>query len=438
MPSLVRAASGDYDVAIVGAGAAGLSAAQKIVAAGRRCILLEASSQPGGRIAVGKRASGAVFDKGANRLSAGQRDPLIAIAKKAGLHLYTPPAGKRLYVGEREARDNEYDDFTAALGRTSRTISAVAELGRDVAASRALPDLGEWQGTVSFTLGPLTCGKDLDEVSTVDLSKLEERYDDAMIREGTSMLLAAAAKPLEIETDAVVRSIDLSTRGRVGIETSKGTVSARSVIVTASTGVLAAGRIRFYPSLPSSVSDAFVKLSLGTRERAVFELPGNPYNFAADERVIFKTGDTRSLMFTMRPNGSNLVYADFGGRFGRELSEAGDKAIADFIMKQLADHFGNGKSADIGKLDVVRWSREPYVMGGIAAAAPGANGSRQTLTQPVGDRLFFAGEATHEVLWGTVAGAAISGERASGQALSYLGVSDAPTTTTAPALKKKR
>ncbi len=46
-PYLARAASGDYDVAIVGAGAAGLTAARKIAASGRRCIVVEAASRGG-------------------------------------------------------------------------------------------------------------------------------------------------------------------------------------------------------------------------------------------------------------------------------------------------------------------------------------------------------------------------------------------------------
>src|SRR6185312_6611408 len=226
-PNIVRAASGEYDVAIVGAGAAGLSAARKIAASDRRYVVLEAAGGAGGRIASAPRVSGAIYDKGANRFSAPKRNPLVALALASRLKTYDPPAGKRLYIGEREARDNEYDDFTAALGRTSRTIAAVAELGRDIAVSRALPDLGEWQGTVDFALGPLLCGKELDEISTVDLSRLEDRYDDVMIRQGTNALIAAIAKPLEIQSNTIVQRIDITNRGRVEIETNRGTVGAK-------------------------------------------------------------------------------------------------------------------------------------------------------------------------------------------------------------------
>jgi monoamine oxidase len=439
VPLSARCASAEYDVAVIGAGAAGLTAARKIKTAARSVVVLEAAGGPGGRIASAPRVSGAVYDKGANRFSAPERNPLVKLARTERLTLYDPPVGKRLYIGDREARDNEYDDFTAALGRTSRTIAAVAELGRDIPASRALPELGDWQGAVSFALGPLPHGKELDEISAVDLSRLEDRYDDVMIRQGTNTLISAIAKPLEIQTNAIVQRVDITNRGRVEIETNRGTVGARAAIVTVSTGVLGAGRIRFTPALPAPLLDTIGKLSLGTRERAVFELPGNPFRFNSDERVIFKTADTRTLMFTMRPGGTDLVYADFGGAFGRELSAAGDSAVADFVTTFMSEHFGGGKKiASVGKVDVVRWSREPYVLGGTSSAAPGAGGSRRVLMQPLHERVFFAGEAAHETLWGTVAGASLSGERAAELALNYLAASEKPAPPPARETARKK
>ncbi len=436
-PAISRAASGEYDVAVVGAGAAGLSAARKLAAGNRRVIVVEAASRPGGRVSSAARPSGAIYDKGANRFSAPRRNPLIAVAREAKLGIYDPPAGKRLYVGDREARDNEYDDFTAALGRANRTIAAVAELGRDIAASRALPELGDWQGTVLFLLGPQPHGKELEAISALDLSRLEERHDDVMIREGTAALMQAAAKPLEIEFNTAVQAISLGGRG-VQLATDRGAVSARTAIVTASTGVLGSGRIRFTPGLPQPVADAINKLSLGTHERVIFELPGNPYRFNADERVVFKTKDARGAMFTMRPNGRDLVYADFGGDLARELWKAGDGAIADYVAKELAARFGGGTRPEIGRIDVTRWSAEPFVFGGNSAASPGAGASRRALIQPVHERLFFAGEAAHETMWGTVAGAALSGERAAEQALAYFANAEKPAPASARETTRKK
>jgi monoamine oxidase len=421
LPAL--SASGDYDVAIIGAGAAGIAAGRRVAQAGKSCVILEAGDRAGGRIASAALPSGTIYDRGAHRFSAPSRNPLVAIARAERLKLYEPSPGRRLYVGAREARDGEYDDFTASLRRANRTIAAVAELGRDIAAARALPELGDWLGTVAFVLGPLTSAKDLEDVSTVDLSRAEDRPDDVMIREGTAALMAAAGKSLAIELNTAVQRVDMGGRGRVELGTTRGTLIARTVIVTASTNVLASDRLRFSPSLPASIASSLGKLSLGTYERAIFELPGNPYRFGADERIIFKTDNSKAVMLHTRVGGSDLVYADLAGRFGRELANAGEAAVAAFIADEFAARFGEGVKQSIGKIELTRWSKEPWVQGGFSTAAPGAAASRRTLMQPIYDRVFLAGEAAHETLWGTVAGAALSGERAADAALRYLGPS---------------
>jgi monoamine oxidase len=421
LPAL--AASGEYDVVIVGAGAAGIAAGRRIAPTGKSYVILEAASRAGGRIASASLPSGAVYDRGANRFSAPSRNPLVAIARAERLKLYEPSPGRRLYVGAREARDGEYDDFTASLRRANRTIAAVAELGRDIAAARALPELGDWLGTVAFVLGPLNCAKDLEDVSTIDLSRAEDRPDDVMLRDGTDALMAAAGKSLVIELNTPVQRVDMGGRGRVELGTSRGTLTARTVIVTASTSVLASDRLRFSPSLPAQITAAVARLSLGTYERAIFELPGNPLRFGADERIIFKTNNAKSIMLHTRVGGSDLVYADLAGRFGRELANAGEAAVAGYIAGEFAARFGEGVKQSLGKIELTRWSKEPWVQGGFSAAAPGAASSRRALMEPIADRVFLAGEAAHETLWGTVAGAALSGERAADAALRYLGPS---------------
>ena len=59
-------ASGETDVAIIGAGAAGIAAARKVAAAGRRFTLIEASDRVGGRCVTDTRTFGVPFDRGAH------------------------------------------------------------------------------------------------------------------------------------------------------------------------------------------------------------------------------------------------------------------------------------------------------------------------------------------------------------------------------------
>ena len=430
-------ASGEVDIAIIGAGAAGIAAARRVAAARRSYALLEASGKIGGRVASGARVFGVEHDRGAHRLSSSGRNPLVALGRLEGLRLYDPSPARRLNVGAREARDNEYDDFTAAVRRASRAIAAAGEAGRDIAAARALPDLGDWQATVAFVLGPLFCSKDLDEVSAVDFGRAEDRSDDLVCREGLGSLIAAAAKPLTVELGRPVRRIESWGRGRVTLDTTRGAIRARALIITASINVLLSGSLRFDQPLPKHVANALAALSLGTYDRVVLELPGNPFKMADDQRLIFQTRDARSMALIGRVGGTDLAYAELTGNLGRDLSNAGEAAMVAFVGDFIAAQYGADARKRIGRTEAVRWSKEPWIRGGNSAAAPGGGASRKVLAEPVHDRIFFAGEAVHETWWGTVAGAWVSGERAATAALRYIGVTP-PSGTAVPTESKKK
>jgi len=418
-PALAQtgAVSGDVDVAIVGAGAAGIAAARRVAAAARSYLLLEANNRIGGRIWSGPSTLGVAHDRGAHRVSASGRNPLVSLGRLAGLKLSQPAPFRRLYVGGREARDSEYDNFTAARHRASRAIVAAGEAGLDLAAARTLPDLADWRGTVSFVLGPFGTTKDLEEVSTVDFARADDQSDELICAGGLGRLIAAAADPLRVELSAPVTRIDARGRGSITIETERGSVRADSVVVTVSTNVLNGGAIRFEPGLPKRTADALAGLTLGIRERLIFELAGNPFGFADDQRVIFKSNDGRAIGLIGRAGGTDLAYAEFCGRFGLEIANAGEGAMRDFVAETLVSHFGAESKKFMGRSEAVRWSRERWVLGAGSVAAPGSGNNRRALGEPVHERIFLAGEALHESWWGTVAGAWISGERAADAAL---------------------
>jgi monoamine oxidase len=412
--------SGDVDVAIIGAGAAGIAAARRVASAGRTYAVLEARSRIGGRIWSEAGTLGVVHDRGAHRISASGRNPLVSLGRLAGLKLTQPAPFRRLYVGTREARDHEYDSFTAALHRASRAITAAGEAGLDLAAVRTLPDLGDWQRTVAFVLGPLETSKDLEEVSTVDFARAEDQPDELVCAGGMGRLIAAAAQSVRVELAAPVTRVDSRGRGSITVETSRGSVRAESVILTASTGALNAELIRFEQPLPKRTVDALAGLSLGTHDRLIFQLPGNPFDFAADQRAVFKTNDGRTIALVGQVGGTSLAYAEFSGRFGREIADAGVVAMANFVGEVLVSHFGAESKKQMGRFEAMRWSREPWILGGNSVAAPGSGANRRLLAEPIHDRIFLAGEALHESWWGAVAGAWVSGERAADAALKEI------------------
>jgi monoamine oxidase len=107
-----------------------------------------------------------------------------------------------------------------------------------------------------------------------------------------------------------------------------------------------------------------------------------------------------------------------------------------FAVEWLGKLYGSDAAAAVKKSSATRWNASPFIQGAMSAAVPGAQGSRRALAEPVGC-MYFAGEATHETLWGTIDGAWESGERAAEAALRRIGAlrdtaPDTPTGTTRP------
>ena len=90
-----------------------------------------------------------------------------------------------------------------------------------------------------------------------------------------------------------VRFIDYNARAGIEVRTARGSLTAKAVIVTASTGVLLDNRIKFDPELPRRHQDALERLSLGSYDHIALELPGNPLRYS-DEVVFEKSNSTRT------------------------------------------------------------------------------------------------------------------------------------------------
>ena len=410
-------ASGETDVAIVGAGAAGIAAARKVAAAGKRFALVEASDRIGGRCITESRTFGVPFDRGAHWIHMPDINPVAKLSARAGLDIYPAPPGQKLRIGRRYAREGEMEDYLATIVRANRAIQEAARGKTDVACGKALPkDLGDWRPAVEFVLGPYGCGKTLDEISAVDFARALERDVDAFCRQGFGALLAKLAVELPVQLDTPVTRI-ASGRSAAEVTTARGVIYARAVVVTASTGVLAGNKIKFAPDLPKRHQEAISKLTLGSYDHVAIELKGNPLALANDDLVFEKATGQRTAALLANVSGTPLCLVEVAGKLGRDLSGSGEAALLDFATGWLAELYGADVKKAIGRTAVTRWNAEPWVLGAFSSAAVGAQGSRKILMEPVHGRLFLAGEAVHETLWGTVGGAWESGERAADAAL---------------------
>jgi hypothetical protein len=171
----------------------------------------------------------------------------------------------------------------------------------------------------------------------------------------------------------------------------------------------------------------------------VLELPGNPLGLHQDELVFEKSENARTAAMLANVSGTNLCHVNIAGRFGRDLSAQGEAAMVAFALDWLTGLYGTDMKKAVKRTQATRWDSAPWVLGASSAAAPGAQSARRVLMEPLRDRLWFAGEAVHETLWGTVNGAWESGERAAEAALKKAGLlKEAPEPQRKPARPRQR
>ncbi len=413
--------TGAFDVAIIGAGAAGIAAARRLAAGGRRVIVLEAAGEIGGRCLTDTATFGVPYDRGAHWLYSPDLNPVAKIATQSGLDIYPAPPGQRIRIGRRYAREGEMEELLANIVRANRAIADAARGRSDVSCAQALPkDLGDWRATIEFMLGPYQCGKDLADVSAADLARVAERDSAVFCRQGLGALIAKLGAGLPVQVSTPVNRLVSTPRG-VELDTAKGQIEARAAIVTVSTNVLAAGKIKFQPELPKRQADAAVRLRLGSYDRIALELSGNPLGLRADEVVFEKAAANRTASIFANVSGTTLCTVDVAGGFGRDLAAEGQAAMIDFALDWLGALYGGEIKGAVKRRHATRWDDEPWTLGAMSAAAPGAQPARRVLMEPLNNRIWFAGEAVHETLWGTVGGAWDSGERAADAVTKALG-----------------
>jgi monoamine oxidase len=428
----------EADIVVIGAGTAGIAAARRVLAANRKVVVLEATGQIGGRCLTDSTTFDAPFDRGARWIHNPDTNPMIKLARGAGLDVVPAPLGQKIRIGRRNARAGEVEELLATLVRANRAIDDASRGKVDVSCASALPkDLGVWAATVEFLLGANATGKDLKEISAIDKIRAQDRSAALACRQGLGTLIAKLGDgvPVSLATPAT----RLSWSGRdVTVETQAGKIAARAAIVTVSSDLLTSGALKFAPDLPKRILDAASKVSLGSYDHVALQLPGNPLGLSRDDVVIEQAKDARTAFMIANMGGSSLCSIDVAGSFGRDLSAQGEAAMVAFAVEWLTKLFGSDVAKAVKKSSATRWNAAPFARGAMSAASPGGQSSRKILMEPVGS-LFLAGEAAHETLWGTVDGAWESGERAAEAALRKIGaIRDPEPDRPARAAKKRK
>ncbi|HJZ20637.1 MAG TPA: NAD(P)/FAD-dependent oxidoreductase, partial [Bradyrhizobium sp.] len=399
------------DVAIIGAGAAGLGAAHALENSGLSVIVLEARDRVGGRAHTIMAAPDITFDLGCGWLHSADRNTFVEIAGRLNFEVdkTRPPwrlQNDAVFPPEQRA------EFIAALDafyeRADEAANEAKKSGQDRAANLFLEPGNRWNPMID-AISTYINGCELDQVSILDMDAYEDTGINWRVRHGYGALVAAYGASCPLVFNCNVTRIDHSGK-RLRIETSLGTLEAGKAIVTVPTNLIADEAIRFHPALPEKV-DAARGLPLGLADKVMLALD-EPESLPKDGNLRGATMRTAMGSFHLRPFGQPCIEGFFGGRFACELEDAGDGAIAAHSIDEIARLLGNDYRRKLKPLSESHWAHDTFARGSYSHALPGHAGKRAVLAAPVNGRLFFAGEATSPNFFSTAHGARDSGERA--------------------------
>jgi monoamine oxidase len=410
----------DADVIIIGAGAAGIAAARDLRRHGVDSLILEARDRPGGRAQTIALAGQAV-DIGAHWLHAADANALVSQAKRLGLRLSEAAQEPLLMTRAGTRADPEsYAAFMCRWESVYDAMTAHPANGPAMAADAVFSQMGDmpsrFDDTIRFLHGPFDSGVGLETIDAGDFAAAEDD-SDLFVEGGYGALILRLARGLAIHYETPVTRIDWSGAG-VRVETPRGTLSARAVLVTAPLPLLQSETIRFAPQLPLETLRAIHALRPALYEHVVLSWPDHPFADAVNRLVAFE-GDARdNLGMLANIDGAHLHYADIGAQTVAACPDPRDRA--GYVREFLTARFGSRALARCDVLAASDWAGDPWTGCAWMYAPVGAYGARAALRAPVGERIHFAGEASSGTQWGTIGGAWTEGERAAEQIRSGL------------------
>jgi monoamine oxidase len=402
------------DVAVIGAGAAGLAAGRVLHQAGADVLILEARNRIGGR-AWTAPTEGFPLDLGAGWLHSADVNPLSQAIEAAGLAIdRTPPPW------ERQSQNHEFSAedqraFRRALGQLEQRIEAQARTGEDRAVAELFDPGGRWNPLLD-AFSSVYNGAPFREVSVIDYDRYTDTDINWRVADGYGAGLAAlSAAPVSL--GVTVNRIEHDGR-EVRLVTSEGVLTARAVVIAVPTAALAREFLTFDPPLPDKV-EAALGLPLGLADKLFLHIEAAE-DLPKDGHLFGRTGRVDTAGYHLRPFGRPLIEVFVGGDTAWALEAQGEGALLDFATGELVDLLGSDMRRRIRPLAGSAWGLDPFAGGSYSHALPGCADMRGVLAAPVDNRLFFAGEACSEAFFSTVHGAWITGVEAGKAALAAI------------------
>lgn len=416
------------DVIVLGAGVAGLAAAQALVGTELEVVVLEARDRLGGRVHTDKHFAGFPLEFGAEFVH-GERAPTWELIDRLGLHTVhwnklddswvRMADGRRLTMAEARAVDAGFD-VTRTWELPPVPPRPLESFGRYLERIGFGPEQVDYvrrafANAAGESLRHLDAASMLDSIAGAEATG----HEDFRIVEGYDAIIEALGLGVYIRTGCVVTRVTWGDDG-VHVDTAGGgSFAARLLVCTLPVGVLAAGDVEFSPGLPEQKVQALRGLGMGPAIKCVYRFrepltpPGIKAIYAAGRAPMWWTPsfghETDAVVWTAFVTGDAAM----------DLLRRGEEGALDGALESLRRELGRpGLKAVEARL--VDWVNDPYSRGGYSFVRPGHRGVRELLAAPT-PPLLWAGEASApESDAATVHGALLSGRRAATEVLKLL------------------
>ena len=419
--------SSSYDIVVVGAGAAGLAAAQRLAAQGHRVLVLEARERIGGRVWTDRDFAGVPVELGAEFLHG---DGIVTweIVRRLGLEtLHWTKLDDSLvrleeggWLTMRQARASEpgleitrtWELPQVLAGRYEDLYGYLRRIGFD---RRQLRYVERW-----FANAQGETARFLSAAATLrGLRRSEENgLGDFRLPGGYDRVVQHLAEGLEIRLGAQVEAVEWGEDGTVVVTHQGDTYGATCLLLTVPLGVLQAGRITFQPELPDEKLMALSGLRMGPAVKLIYSF-AEPV--AAPEIMAIYSRNNPPMWWSPSfgsAAGEHVWTAFATGPNAASLLELGKEGALQAGVEALAADLG--RTLEPQAATIVDWPSDQFALGGYSFVLPGHDGVRELLARAT-PPLFFAGEATapeHQAA--TVHGAIESGRRAAAEVGAYL------------------
>ncbi len=409
--------SSNKTIIVIGAGIAGLAAAQKLTENGYKVTVLEAQEKVGGRLRT-NRHLGFAFDEGASWIHGIDKNPITTLAQQAGMKtFFTDDESIKSY--DLGGRPRAQEIYTSAEDELYQILDSLMQKGAanqsfETVFKRLYPAKFSdrlWRFLLS-TYVTFDTG-DLDKLSSLLYNEGEEFGGvEKIVTNGYDTLATYMAQGLSVRLQERVTKIDYS--GPLVRVTHNSSISeAHYVLITVPLGVLKKNVIEFVPALPSQKQEAIQKIGMNCVNK--FLLAWDKA-FWDDVQYISYTpqeADKFNYFVNIKKYDSSLnalmtfAYAEYG----RKTENMSDAQITDAIMTHLKDMYGNNIPTQLYMLRT-QWNSNPNTYGSYSYTSTETELRHfAELGESINNKLFFAGEHTEIDYFSTVHGAYLSGIR---------------------------